>query len=387
MKCAIVGCFPPGKGALSEYTYHLANGLAQHGEAVTVLCDKVLQSPAEETPINNLRVIRCWQVNSLRTPFSICRKIRCIRPDVVYINTHIGVTFSRNIVVNALCMLLIPILLRVSKFCTIIIMHNFLDIVDVHFTNYKSKSYLLLFGRLLTKLVLMISSGTVVLSRKYQEIISKRYKTTNVGCIPHGVFELVDKVIRGKQRTKRLLVFGKISLSKDYHLVFEAWKQLHSVGSKLELAIAGAVHPADPEFHSTIQKMAEKANAQFIGAVPESQLVELFTESTLVILPYRTTTGVSGCLHLACGYGIPPVLPSLPELVSITEEMGVKAFYYEPENVEDFVHVVELALLDEKQRYQIAEHNLKVASKCHFGKTIECLLEFTRNVGCVRDVS
>jgi glycosyltransferase involved in cell wall biosynthesis len=233
----------------------------------------------------------------------------------------------------------------------------------------------------------MISSGTVVLSRKFEALITNRYKTTKVGYIPHGVFELVGKVIRDKQRTKRLLIFGKISPSKDYHLVFEAWKQLSPVSSDVELVIAGEIHPATPEFQSTVQDMAKKANAKFIGAVPESQLGGLFTESTLVVLPYRTTTGVSGCLHLACGYGTPPVIPSLPELISITEEMGVKAFYYKPGNVEDFVRVIELALQNEERRYQIAEQNLEVAKKYHFGRTIECLIKFTRNVACVRDVS
>ena len=387
MKCAIVGCFPPGKGALSEYTYHLANGLAQHGETVTVLCDKVTQSPAEETPANNLRVVRCWQVNSLRTPFSIFNKLRSIRPDVVYINTHIGITFSKNIMVNAICLLLIPILLKVGRYCTVIVMHDFPEIVDVNYTTYKNKGYLLPFGRLLTKLLLMLSSGTVVLSRKFEVLITNRYKTAKVGCIPHGVFELIDGVTKDKQRIKKLLVFGKMSPSKDYHLVFEGWKQLHPVCSNVELAIAGDIHPATPAFQSTVQCMAENANAQFIGAVPETQLSKLFKEASLVILPYRTTTGVSGCLHQASGYGVSPVLPSIPELVSISEEMGVRAFYYKPGNVEDFVRVIELALRDEEQRYQIAEHNLKVARECYFGRTIECLLEFTRNVACARDIS
>ncbi|MFC2063307.1 glycosyltransferase [Chloroflexota bacterium] len=387
LKCALVGCFPPGKGALSEYSYHLAKGLAANGEVVTVLCDKVPLSPTEESPTNNVRVIRCWQVNSIITPLIIWNNIRHIRPDVVYINTHIGITFSKNIVINAVCLLVLPILLKVSRYCTVLLMHDFPEIVDISATTYKGKGYLIPFGHLLTKILLMISSGTVVLSRNFVKVITDQYKHAKIGYIPHGVFELIDKVPIGERKIKRLLVFGKMSPSKDFHLVFEAWKELRTAVSDLELTIAGDVHPATPEFQSVVNNMAEKANTQFIGAVPESQLGELFTESTLVILPYRTTTGVSGCLHLACGYGIPPVLPSLPELISITKELDVKAFYYQPGNAKDFVRVVTLALQNKEQRYQIAEHNLEIAKKYHFGKTIECLLEFTRNVACVRDVS
>lgn len=101
---------------------------------------------------------------------------------------------------------------------------------------------------------------------------------------------------------------------------------------------------------------------------------QLFLKSTLIILPYITTPGVSGVLHQACGYGVSPVLPSIPELTSIAGEMGVKAFSFQPEDVESLVRTIKLALDDEALRLEISRHNLEVAKTLNFEKTVDSLL-------------
>lgn len=146
------------------------------------------------------------------------------------------------------------------------------------------------------------------------------------------------------------------------------------------MVVAGRVHPADPNFYSEVKSISEKAGAQFIGGVPEPELKQLFTKSALIILPYRAAPGVSGVLYQACGYGLPPLLSSIPELTSIAEEMGIRALFFLPGNAESLADTIRLALHDEALRLEISRHNLKVAKALNFKKTIDSLLMVTNTV-------
>ena len=380
MKCLIIGCFPPGEGALNEYTYHLACELAEHGQDVTVLCDKVPQYPVQETLRSNLKLIRCWETNSIRTPFSILKEVYKIKPDIVYLNIHLGVLFATNIFINAFCLLLVPILLRITRFPAITILHNFPEVINLEYTPYREKRRLAPLGHLLAQLIMMSSKGTVVLSRRYKELLTRHYNATKVEYVPHGVFELVNELPKGRNEKRRLLVFGKITPSKDYNLVLEAYKQLHFIVPNVELVVAGRVHPADPNFYSEVKSISEKAGAQFIGGVPEPELKQLFTKSALIILPYRAAPGVSGVLYQACGYGLPPLLSSIPELTSIAEEMGIKAFFFSPGDAESLARTIEVALNKQSLCVEVARHNLEVARTLSFEQTVDSLLRFTKKV-------
>jgi glycosyltransferase involved in cell wall biosynthesis len=381
VKSVIIGCFPPGEGSLNEYTYHLACGLAEHGEDVTVLCDKIPKGPIEETLGSNLKLVRCWGMNSIRTPFSILRKVHKVRPDIVYLNIQFGVLFATNVFINAFCLLLVPILLRITRFPTITILHNFPEIVNLEYTPYKAKRRLAPLVHILAQLVMMSSKGVVVLSRRYKELLTRHYNVTKVEYVTHGVFELVNELPKGRNEKRRLLVFGKITpRSKDYNLVLEAYKQLKFIVPNIELVVAGRVHPADPAFYSEVKSISEKAGAQFIGSVPEPELKQLFTKSDLIILPYRAATGVSGVLYQACGYGLPPLLPSIPELTSIVDEMGIKAFFFLPGDVESLAHAIKVALNNQSLCVEVARHNLEVARTLSFAQTVDSLLRLNTKV-------
>jgi glycosyltransferase involved in cell wall biosynthesis len=380
MKCVIIGCFPPGEGALNEYTFHLARGLAEHGEDVTVLCDKVSKGPIEETLGSNLKLVRCWGMNGIKTPFSILRRVHKLKPDIVYLNIHFGVLFATNILINAFCLLLLPILLRITGFPATSIIHNFPEVINLEYTPYKKKRRLAPLGHLLVQTVLISSKGVVVLSKKYKELLARHYNTTKVEYVTHGVFELVKELPKVRNEKRRLLVFGKITPSKDYNIVLEAYKQLKFIVPDIELVVAGRVHPAAPAFYSEFKRISDKAGAQFIGSVPEPELKQLFTKSDLIILPYRTAPGVSGVLYQACGYGLPPLLSSIPELTSIVDEMGIKAFFFLPGDIESLAHAIKVALDNQSLCVEVARHNLKVARTLSFSQTVDSLIRLNTKV-------
>jgi hypothetical protein len=84
MKICLVSAFPPSRGGLNEYGYHIAKEL-QHNplHSLTVLADE-LESPHPELP--EFDVVRCWSFGKLSNPMRLLRAIQDIKPDVVWFN-------------------------------------------------------------------------------------------------------------------------------------------------------------------------------------------------------------------------------------------------------------------------------------------------------------
>jgi len=92
LKISLVTAFPPGRGDLNEYGFHLACALRDSPSVeLTVLADD-LENFEELAGFN---VQRCWRFNSI---FSLPRLIRTIRntePDVVWFNIGFSI-FASN---------------------------------------------------------------------------------------------------------------------------------------------------------------------------------------------------------------------------------------------------------------------------------------------------
>ena len=79
MKICLVTAFPPSRGGLSEYGFHLARELQQNPMlSLTVLAD-VVPDVHEDDP-NESCVIRCWNFNDPKTARKLLQVIRKIDP-------------------------------------------------------------------------------------------------------------------------------------------------------------------------------------------------------------------------------------------------------------------------------------------------------------------
>ncbi len=50
----------------------------------------------------------------------------------------------------------------------------------------------------------------------------------------------------------------------------------------------------------------------------------------MVVFPYTSTTGSSGVLHQAGGYGKAVIMPDLGDLALLVKEEGYRAEFFEP---------------------------------------------------------
>jgi len=92
IRVALVTSFPPSRGDLNEYGYHLACALRDDPRVeLTILAD---ETHLQEDPVG-FRVERCWRVNSPFNPVRLLSAIRKSSPDIVWFNIGFS-TFART---------------------------------------------------------------------------------------------------------------------------------------------------------------------------------------------------------------------------------------------------------------------------------------------------
>ena len=110
------------------------------------------------------------------------------------------------------------------------------------------------------------------------------------------------------------------------------------------------------------EKYQHVDNVVYTGYVPEEDVARIFTESTVVVFPYTSTTGSSGVLHQAGSYGKATILPNLGDLGRLIEEEGYAGEYFEPENVQSLSNAIRKLISNDSYRQKIARQNFEAAS-------------------------
>ena len=196
-----------------------------------------------------IKIIRCWDNNSLLIPFNILLNILKENPDIVHFNVHMR-SWGRTNFVNFFAHLT-PILIKLFlKKKVIITLHNILESVNLKEIGVRSP--LVIFGaKLITKLLLR-SDKVVVLLKRYKKVLLKKYKRKNVAYIPHGTLGKKTKYVKFSRN--RILTFGFWSPYKNLHLLLEVFAELKKKYRNLELIVAGASHPIYPKYLEMVKQ-------------------------------------------------------------------------------------------------------------------------------------
>ena len=313
MKICLVSTFPPSRGGLSEYGFHIARELQQDPLiSLTVLADR-LDTPQPE--LEEFSVVRCWSFGDLGSSASIARAIRELKPDVVWFNL-LFTTFGHNPVV-AFAGLATPLLTRLGGTYTHVTLHHLMDVVDLKDAGVRWPRLYRAAGALATKMLLMANSMSVLMPA-YRDILRRKYRGKNVHVRVHGILsrtpELPAFSLRGAPE-HRILAFGKWGTYKRIEPTIDAFRHVIQQVPNARLVIAGGDHPKAKGYVASVAKQfADVPNVHFTGYVPESDVPQLFRSATVVLMPYASSTGASGVAHIACAYGVPMISANLPGL-------------------------------------------------------------------------
>ncbi|SOU87214.1 Glycosyl transferase family 1 [Tenacibaculum dicentrarchi] len=370
MKLAIVTAYPPSKVTLNEYAYHLVKSFRQN-KKVTELILLTDVTPAEKD-IHftedgcKITVKECWKFNSYTNVIKVTKAINVIKPDAILFNLQF-MKFGDKKVAAALGLML-PLVCKIKKIPTIVLLHNILEQTDLESAGFTSNKILQkiynFIGQTLTKLILKADIVAVTM-HKYVTTLQDKYKVSNVKMIPHGTFEIPNKPshILPKGALK-IMTFGKFGTYKKVEKMIEAVEKVRvSTGLNLEIVIAGTDNPNVPGYLASVkEKYKNVAQITFTGYVEEVEVAPLFNESAVVVFPYTSTTGSSGVLHQAGSYGKAVVMPNLGDLATLVEDEGYRGEFFEPENVASLVNAIELIVTNESHRVALGEANYKAAT-------------------------
>ena len=370
MKLAIVTAYPPSKVTLNEYAYHLVKNFRQHKNVteLILLTDETINVKDVNFTKKGCKITikQCWKFNSYTNIINVTKAINQAKPDAVLFNLQF-LKFGDKKVAAALGLAL-PMVCKIKKIPTIVLLHNILEQVDLEsagFTSNKIEQYIYNFiGTTLTRLILKADLVTVTM-KKYVKTLKNKYKVDNVKMIPHGTFEIPENPSQKlPDGPLKVLTFGKFGTYKKVESMIEAVDLVRKeTGLDLEIVIAGTDNPNVLGYLANVKETYKHiAQLTFTGYVKEVEVASLFTESAVVVFPYTSTTGSSGVLHQAGSYGRAVVMPNLGDLASLIEDEGYRGEFFEPESVISLANAIKAIVTNEGYRIELGEANYKAAT-------------------------
>lgn len=367
----LISCFPPSKGPLSEYTYHLAKRLSKSSmiSKLTILADRINE---EEVYLDEkVEIKRCWNLNDVFTPLNILINISKLNADLVYFNLVFR-HFSFNRFKNFLG-LSTPAIAKILNVPVVVTLHSIVEVVNLDSVGYQNSTINRLGYRLATNLILKADMVTMTHKQLVKTMKQEYGRTENIIHIPHGVFE--KPVSTCSFEGKKLLLFGKMGRYKNPALAIEAFKEVINNIKDAELIIGGSSHPLEPAFlESVFEKYKEIPNVKFTGYIPEKNLQAIFTSCTAVILPYSSSVWSSAVFMLACIYGRPVIASDLPDFRGLVQE-GAGIILFPMGNKEALAKTMELILRNKDLQKKLGEANLQWARRNSFDQVINKLIE------------
>lgn len=369
MKICLVTAFPPSRGGLSEYGYHLARELQQDNFlSLTVLADQLDSAHQEDG--EGPSIIRCWSFDDPRNASRLLGAVRQIHPDVVWFNL-LFTTFGHN-PLAAFCGLATPLLTRLSGYYTHVTLHHLMDTVDLNDAGVRYPRLYRAAGSAATRMLLTANSLTVLMPQ-YRKLLMEQYGHENVRARAHGILlrpQFPDFSLRGHP-VHRILAFGKWGTYKRLELLLDAFELVAKQLSRVKLVIAGGDHPRAPGYVASVaRRFRGDSRVEFTGYVPEERIPDLFRSASVAVMPYSSSTGASGVAHVACAFGLPIVSSDLPDFRQMAEEEELAMDFCQAGSAQDLAdHLV--ALLESPERQQeMAIQNFSAALRMSMPRVI-----------------
>jgi glycosyltransferase involved in cell wall biosynthesis len=361
MKICLVTAFPPSRRLLNEYGFHIAQELQHHPLlSLTILADEMDQNHEE---LDGFDVVRCWQLNRTFNHPKILKRLRDVKPDVVWFNLLFSTFGNGHNPVAAFSGLTLPAMTRAAGFYTHVTLHHLMDHIDLHDAGIKHPRMFRLAGSIATRCVLLANSVSVLLPA-YRQTLMKKYGGDNVHFRAHGILsgrpEYPDLSRRGNPE-HRILVFGKWGTYKRLELILEAFSSIADRIPSARLVVAGGNHPMAPGYVETVAAKCRDPRVEFTGYVAEEDIPELFRTASILAMPYTSATGASGVAHLACEFGVPIVSADIPDFRSMAEDEDLAIDFCRIGSIDDLVEKICNLLLNSDRQREMAEQNFSAA--------------------------
>jgi len=373
MNICLVATFPPSGRQLNEYAFHIAQELQRDPNVrLTILADELTAyefatdgkgkplDGQQQQELPGFSVIRCWKFGSLANPVSLLKTVRRLKPDVVWFNLVFSSFATPVNPFAAFFGLSAPALLRASGFYTHVTLHHITEHVDFAGAGVQRERLFRIGSEMVTRMLLKAHSVSVLLPG-YRRTLVTKYSVQNVLLSTHGTFARTptppDFSKRGNPEL-RILAIGHWGTYKRLETLMEAFPIVLKSVPNAKLVIAGANHHTKAGYWESICKaQPPDLPIDFRGYVPEEDIPELFMTTSVLVLPYDSSTGPSGPAHQACEYGVPVVSADITEFreMVLDEDMAVR--FYRVGDASDLAGQLVSILQSPELQRSMSEHN------------------------------
>ncbi|MEI6289132.1 MAG: glycosyltransferase [Chloroflexota bacterium] len=373
MRIAMVTTHPPSKGSLNEYAYHFARYLRLKSESASELFLLVDQLPAGQAYPDDVvegsipvTYIPCWKFGAIDNILRIQNTVKKLKPDIVLFNVQFATFADKSI--PATLGLLTPWLLKRSGFSTVVLLHNIMETVNLKSAgfggSFLNENVIRFFGSIVTRFLLSADLVAVTIP-KYVDILTEKYKADNVILAPHGSFEEQTNIQPNTMPAgePNIMTFGKFGTYKKVEILIEAFEMLLPQHPNAKLVIAGTDSPNVKGYLDGVQKQySHVPNVQFTGYVSEEDVPRIFGDAWVVVFPYTSTTGSSGVLHQAGGFGKAVALPNLGDLAELVQEEGYDGEFFEPTDARSLYEAISRVIDHPERQLEIGSTNFMAAN-------------------------
>jgi len=379
IRICLVAVFPPSIRPLNEYSYHIAREIQRHKDVeLIVLADELEDytfatdahgnhpDPRRSSQLCGVNVIRCWKFGSLATPVRLLKTIRELKPDVVWFNLVYSTFGAPANPIAAFAGLSAPALTRAAGFYTHITLHHIAEHVDFASAGVRREKLYRKGTDLATWSLLKADSVSVLLSN-YRRTLMTKYAARNILAGTHGTFATVsvppDFTKRGNPDL-RILAFGNWGTYKRLEPLMEAFPSILERVPNARLIVAGGNHPAAAGYWESIRE-AQPAGLpiEFLGYIPQKDVPKLFRSSSLLVMPYDSSTGSSGPAHQACEYGVPIVCADIPDFRCMAADDDMAILFYKKGDAADLADKLVSVLQSPALQRQMSQHNYEAGAQ------------------------
>jgi len=237
--------------------------------------------------------------------------------------------FGNRTLPNALA-LIVPIALGIvfRQSNLKVIYHNSIFTNDIRRLGYNStfnriRSFFL--GKV--EKTLFKNVATFVLLELYKQRIDESIGKNKVHVLNGRYLEAITTIYLNKVMDAELvetektdiptiLMHGSWGPQKNIELGLIALKKLEREGTRFRLVISGGVNHHFPEYRRKFQELLHSYSdviGEYLGPVTEKDIMKIFLEASLLVLPYNTPGGHSGVLEQGMFFEVPTIAIDFPE--------------------------------------------------------------------------
>ncbi|MFG1519483.1 MAG: glycosyltransferase [Thermoplasmataceae archaeon] len=184
--------------------------------------------------------------------------------------------------------------------------------------------------------ILFKNLETFVLLDLYKERIDKSIGENRVHVLKSRYLEAITSIYINeamnleylrieKSDIPTILMHGSWGPQKNIALSLSKLKKLKEDGAKFKLTISGGLNHHFPEYKRIFNELLHSYSDivdEYLGPVAERDIMKIFLNANLLLLPYNTPGGHSGVLEQAIFFEVPTISIDFPEYREQTSEVS-----------------------------------------------------------------